>query len=63
MGQEVAAGEIVAVIVNERQDRSFLNELRTEHATLIERIEALDRQDRELATTRQDLARTQQSVP
>ena len=55
VGREVTPGEAVAVIENDRQDRSFVNELRTEHATLIERIEALDRQDRELMATRQDL--------
>ncbi|MFO1153315.1 MAG: HlyD family efflux transporter periplasmic adaptor subunit [Rhodospirillales bacterium] len=55
VGRELAAGEVVAIIENGRQDRSFLNELRTERATLAERIEALDRQDRDLLATRQDL--------
>lgn len=55
VGRELKPGDVVAVIENDRQDRSFLNELRTEHATLIERIEALDHQDRDLLATRQDL--------
>lgn len=51
-GSDVAAGKVVAVIANDRQDQSFLNELRTERATLAERIDALGRQDADLAATR-----------
>ncbi|MFO1128428.1 MAG: HlyD family efflux transporter periplasmic adaptor subunit [Rhodospirillales bacterium] len=55
VGREMKAGEVAVVIEDDRQNRSFLNELRTERATLSERIEALDRQDKELLATRQDL--------
>jgi multidrug resistance efflux pump len=56
VGAEVASGEVVVVVENDRQNRSFLNELRTEHSTLVERLEALRRQEEELSRTRRELA-------
>jgi multidrug resistance efflux pump len=51
VGAHVRTGELIARVVNERQDRSFLGELATERASLVQRIEALLRQKYELEET------------
>jgi multidrug resistance efflux pump len=55
VGSKVAVGQMLAEIRNERLNRGVLAEFVTEVATLEERIEALTRQQVELATMREQL--------
>lgn len=56
VGTALAKGESVGQVENHRQDRSFLGELQTEHASLTERIAALTRQESAMMRTSSVLA-------
>ncbi|MCR9074000.1 MAG: HlyD family secretion protein [Alphaproteobacteria bacterium] len=56
VGTSLFQGQTVGRVENHRQDRSFLGELRTEHASLTERTAALSRQESALMRTASLLA-------
>ncbi|WP_323795505.1 HlyD family secretion protein [Nisaea sp.] len=56
VGTRVRKGSQLAETYNNRQDQSFMGELRTEKVALTERIDALDRQENALRDTADELA-------
>lgn len=60
IGTELHQGDVIAEFINTTVDRSGLSELKVEQASLIERVESLEREQSDLGHMKEDLQKSKQ---